>query len=75
MKKFIIYKNGSAKNPNSKIFEKYTRGSAPLRSLPPAHALENGFLFSTQGVGGSPIKIFSVWDINSLLKLRYFSED
>ena len=26
-----------------KIFEKYVKVSAPLRSLPPAHALENGF--------------------------------
>ena len=60
MKKFIIYKNGSAKNPNSKIFEKYTRGSAPLRSLPPAHALENGFLFEPPGWGGVQIKILSV---------------
>jgi hypothetical protein len=31
------------KNPDLKNFEKYVKVSAPLRSLPPAHALENGF--------------------------------
>ena len=40
LKIFNIYVNGSAD------FEKYNiygNVSAPLRSLPPAHALENGF--------------------------------
>lgn len=43
LKNFDIYIKESAKIPNIKIYYIYTKVSAPLRSLPPAHALENGF--------------------------------
>ena len=43
MKIFEKYVKGSAKNLETKKFYSCVKGSAPLRSLPPAHALENGF--------------------------------